>query len=103
VFEFIDDQLAVALRGWHVNGRMLGHGDPIRVRAGEHVLFHIVNGSATEIRSLALPGHMFEVIALDGKSVPTSAQAPVLWLGTAERVSAVAESSWRMGRALPCG
>jgi len=24
---------------------------------GERVLFHILNGSATEIRSLALPGH----------------------------------------------
>jgi hypothetical protein len=35
---------------------MLGHGDPIRVKAGERVLFHIVNGSATEIRSLTLPG-----------------------------------------------
>jgi hypothetical protein len=31
-----------------INGRMLGHGDPIRVKAGERVLFHIVNGSATE-------------------------------------------------------
>ena len=39
-----------------INGRMLGHGDPIRVKAGERVLFHVVNGSATEIRSLALPG-----------------------------------------------
>ena len=49
-----------------INGRMLAHGDPIRVKAGERVLFHIVNGSATETRSLALPGHSFEVIALDG-------------------------------------
>ena len=84
-----------------INGRMLGHGDPIRVKAGERVLFHIVNGSATEIRSLALPGHSFEVIALDGNSVPTSTQVPVLWLGTAERISAVVEMNhpgvWVMG------
>lgn len=53
-----------------VNGRMLGHGDPIRVKTGERVLFHIVNGSATEIRSLTLPGHSFEVIALDGNPIP---------------------------------
>lgn len=84
-----------------INGRMLGHGDPIRVKAGERVLFHIVNGSATEIRSLALPGHSFEVIALDGNPVPTPTQVPVLWLGTAERISAVVEMNhpgvWVMG------
>ncbi len=39
-----------------INGRMLGHGEPIRVKQGERVLFHILNGSATEIRSLALAG-----------------------------------------------
>ena len=43
-----------------INGRMLGHGEPIRVKQGERVLFHILNGSATEIRSLALPGHSFQ-------------------------------------------
>jgi FtsP/CotA-like multicopper oxidase with cupredoxin domain len=84
-----------------INGRMLGHGDPIRVKSGERVLFHIVNGSATEIRSLALPGHMFEVIALDGNLVPTPTKVPVLWLGTAERISAIVEMNrpgvWVMG------
>jgi hypothetical protein len=40
-----------------INGHMLGHGEPIRVKQRERVLFHILNGSATEIRSLALPGH----------------------------------------------
>src|SRR5208283_645674 len=49
-----------------INGRMLGHGEPVRVKQGERVLFHILNGSATEIRSLALPGHTFQVVALDG-------------------------------------
>ncbi|HVA63560.1 MAG TPA: hypothetical protein VNF74_07530 [Terriglobales bacterium] len=49
-----------------INGKVLGAGEPVRVKAGERVLFHIVNGSATEIRSLALPGHEFEVVALDG-------------------------------------
>ena len=56
-----------------INGRMLGHGEPIRVKSGERVLFHILNGSATEIRSLALPGHSFQVVALDGNPVPTPA------------------------------
>jgi FtsP/CotA-like multicopper oxidase with cupredoxin domain len=84
-----------------INGRMLGHGEPIRVKRGEHVLFHVLNGSATEIRSLALPGHSFRVVALDGNPVPRPATVPVLWLGTAERISAVVEMNhpgvWIMG------
>jgi FtsP/CotA-like multicopper oxidase with cupredoxin domain len=84
-----------------INGRMLGHGEPIRVKEAERVLFHIVNGSATEIRSLALPGHSFQVLALDGNPVPNSARVPVLWLGTAERISAMVEMNhpgvWIMG------
>jgi FtsP/CotA-like multicopper oxidase with cupredoxin domain len=74
-----------------INGRMLGHGEPIRVKQGERLLFHILNGSATEIRSLALPGHSFRVIALDGNAVPNPVSVPVLWIGTAERISAVVE------------
>ncbi len=80
---------------------MLGHGEPIRVKQGERVLFHVLNGSATEIRSLALPGHTFHVLALDGNSVPHPARVPVLWLGTAERISAMVEMNhpgiWIMG------
>ena len=49
-----------------INGHMRGHGLPIRVTYGERVLFHVLNASATEIRSLALPGHTFRVVALDG-------------------------------------
>ncbi len=84
-----------------INGRMLGHGEPIRVKSGERVLFHILNGSATEIRSLALPGHSFQVVALDGNPVPAPATVPVVWLGTAERVSAIVKMDhpgvWIMG------
>ena len=54
-----------------INGRMLGHGEPVRVKQGERVLFHILNGSATEIRSLALPGHTFNIVAMDGNPLPT--------------------------------
>jgi len=75
----------VGYRHFTINGKMLGHGEPIRVKQGERVLFHVLNGSATEIRSLALPGHTFRVVALDGNPVPTEARVPVLWLGTAER------------------
>ena len=81
--------LEVGYDAFSINGRMLGHGDPIRVKPNERVLFHIVNGSATEIRSLALPGHTFHVVALDGNPVPTLVETSVLWLGTGERISAV--------------
>jgi FtsP/CotA-like multicopper oxidase with cupredoxin domain len=71
------------------------------MKAGERVLFHLLNASATEIRSLALPGHLFRIVALDGNPVPTQADVPVLWLGTAERVSALVEMRhpgvWVMG------
>jgi FtsP/CotA-like multicopper oxidase with cupredoxin domain len=79
----------VGYRSFTINGRMLGHGEPIRVKQGERVLFHILNGSATEIRSLALPGHSFQVLALDGNPVPNPTSVPVLWIGTAERISAL--------------
>src|SRR3984957_5597519 len=88
-------------RYFTINGRMLGHGEPVRVKQGQRVLFHVLNGSATEIRSLALPGHTFKVVALDGNPVPNPAEVPVLWLGTAERVSAIVEMNhpglWIMG------
>jgi FtsP/CotA-like multicopper oxidase with cupredoxin domain len=74
-----------------INGRMLGNGEPIRVKTGERVLFHVLNASASEIRSLALPGHVFKVVALDGNPLPTPVDVPVLWIGTAERVSALVE------------
>ncbi|BBZ69441.1 multicopper oxidase family protein [Mycobacterium paraseoulense] len=79
----------VSYGAFAVNGRMLGHGDPIRVRTGQRVLLHVLNGSATETRSLALPGHTFTVVALDGNPVPNPAPVPVLWLGAAERISAL--------------
>jgi FtsP/CotA-like multicopper oxidase with cupredoxin domain len=91
----------VGYSAFSINGRKLGHGEPIKVKAGQRVLFHILNGSATEIRSLALPGHSFRVIALDGNPVPRPAEVPVLWIGTAERVSALVEMNhpgvWVLG------
>ncbi|MEV7363532.1 multicopper oxidase family protein [Streptomyces sp. NPDC004166] len=91
----------VGYRAFSVNGRKLGHGEPIKVKAGQRVVFHVLNASATEIRSLALPGHTFKVIALDGNPVPRQVKVPVLWFGTAERVSAVVEMNhpgvWVLG------
>ncbi|MFZ0500489.1 MAG: multicopper oxidase domain-containing protein [Steroidobacteraceae bacterium] len=91
----------VGYRTFTINGRQLGFGEPVRVKRGERILFHILNGSATEIRSLALPGHRFKIIALDGNPVPHPTAVPVLWLGTAERVSALVEMNhpgvWVLG------
>jgi FtsP/CotA-like multicopper oxidase with cupredoxin domain len=91
----------VGYRLFTINGKMLGHGEPIRVKQGQRLLLHVLNASATEIRSLALPGHSFKVVALDGNPVPTPATVPVLWLGTAERVSAIVEMNhpgvWVLG------
>jgi FtsP/CotA-like multicopper oxidase with cupredoxin domain len=91
----------VGYKHFTINGRMLGHGEPIRVKTGERLLLHVLNGSATEIRSLALPGHSFQVVALDGNPVPTPASTPVLWIGTAERISAIVEMNhpgvWVLG------
>lgn len=84
-----------------INGKMLGHGEPLRVKKGQRVLLHVLNGSAGEIRSLALPGHTFKVVALDGNPVPHPTAVPVLYIGTAERVSAIVEMNhpgvWIMG------
>ena len=91
----------VGYNAFTINGRKLGHGEPIKVKQGERVMFHVLNGSATEIRSLVLPGHAFRVVALDGNQVPNPAIVPFLWLGTAERVSAIVEMNhpgvWVMG------
>ncbi|HLZ04299.1 MAG TPA: multicopper oxidase domain-containing protein [Bradyrhizobium sp.] len=103
-----DDEANEKTKGYEVgydlfsiNGKMLGQGDPIRVKRGERVLFHVLNASAGEIRSLALPGHTFRVVALDGNPVPAPHDVPLLWLGTAERISAIVEMNhpgvWVMG------
>jgi FtsP/CotA-like multicopper oxidase with cupredoxin domain len=51
--------------------------------------------------AMEMPGHVFRIIALDGNPVPTQAVVPVLWLGTAERISAIVEMNrpgvWVMG------
>ncbi|HEY2049167.1 MAG TPA: multicopper oxidase domain-containing protein [Caulobacteraceae bacterium] len=91
----------VGYKHFTINGRKLGYGEPIRVKQGERVLVHVLNGSATEIRSLALPGHSFEVVAMDGNPLPQPVAAPVLWIGTAERISAIVEMNqpgvWILG------
>jgi FtsP/CotA-like multicopper oxidase with cupredoxin domain len=71
-----------------INDKALGAGEPIRVRQGERVLFHLLNASAIENRHISLPGHKFNVIALDGNPVPVPAAVEVLMLGPGERIDA---------------
>lgn len=74
-----------------INGRMLGHGEPLRVKAGQRLLVHLLNASATEPHWIAFAGHPFRVIALDGNLVPTPQSVPMLRLSPAERISAIVE------------
>ena len=80
--------LEVTTQLFSINDKALGAGEPLRVRTGMRVLFHLLNASAVENRTLALPGHEFQVLALDGNAVPVSRPASVLTLGPGERIDA---------------
>jgi FtsP/CotA-like multicopper oxidase with cupredoxin domain len=81
----------VGYQRFTINGKCLGHGEPLRVKHGQRVLFHVLNASATENIKLALAGHRFQVVGLDGNPVPHAQFVSVLELGTAERIDAVVE------------
>jgi FtsP/CotA-like multicopper oxidase with cupredoxin domain len=80
--------LEVTSQLFSVNDKALGAGEPIRVRAGQRVLVHLLNASAIENRTIALPGHQFHVFAMDGNSVPSPKSVDVLTLGPGERIDA---------------
>src|ERR1035437_4255722 len=99
-----------ANNGWEMdyefgsfNDKALGAGDPLRVKQGQRVLFHFLNASPTENLRLALPGHKFHVIAMDGNPVPTPASVDVLEIAVGERIDAVVEMNqpgvWVLGSA----
>jgi FtsP/CotA-like multicopper oxidase with cupredoxin domain len=86
---------------YSVNDRALRTGEPIRVRPGSRVLMHMLNASAVENRTIALPAHEFHVLALDGNPVPTPQPVKVITLGPGERVDAYVEMNhpgvWILG------
>jgi FtsP/CotA-like multicopper oxidase with cupredoxin domain len=86
-----DNGLEAMYRSATLGDRMLGHGEPIRVRQGERVLFRILNASGNMGISLALSGHRFTVIALDGNPVLTPTTVDVLKLDVAERADVIVE------------
>ncbi len=84
-----------------INGKVLGFGEPLRAKQGQHMLLHILNSSPTELHWLSLAGHQFRVIALDGNPVPQPKMVAMLRLAPAERVCAVVEMNnpgvWVLG------
>ena len=84
-----------------VNGKMLGFGEPVQVKQGERVMLHVLNSSPTEVHWVALAGHRFQVLALDGNVVPQPRTVEMLRLAPAERVSAIVEMNapgvWVLG------
>jgi FtsP/CotA-like multicopper oxidase with cupredoxin domain len=84
-----------------INDRMLGHADPIRVNAGQRVLFRVLNASATLTHWLALSGHDLTVMAMDGNPVPTVSTIKAVRLAPAERVDFLVEMNqpgvWVLG------
>jgi FtsP/CotA-like multicopper oxidase with cupredoxin domain len=84
-----------------INGRIMGAGEPLRVRQGQHVLLHVLNSSPTEVHWIALAGHGLRVVALDGNPVPSPQVVPMLRLAPAERVCAMVEMNnpgvWILG------
>jgi FtsP/CotA-like multicopper oxidase with cupredoxin domain len=86
-----DNGLEVMYGSASFNDKMLGHGEPVRVREGQRVLFRLLNASPTENITLALPGHRLTVIALDGNPVPSPQRVDTLFLAPAERADVIVE------------
>ena len=93
--------LEVSAPLYSINDKMLGAGEPLRVRTGERVLMHFLNASASQIHRLGLFGHHFQVIALDGNPVPTPQPVDVIEIAPGERVDAIVEMNlpgvWILG------
>lgn len=69
-----------------INGRMLGASEPVRVKEGDRVLFHILNASATMMHWLACSGHQMQIKSMDGNDVPIKKSVEAVRLAPAERI-----------------
>jgi FtsP/CotA-like multicopper oxidase with cupredoxin domain len=72
-----------------INGKIMGSGEPLRVKQGQRVLLHVLNSSPTEVHWISFAGHELRVIALDGNPAPSTQAVPMLRLAPAERVCAL--------------
>jgi FtsP/CotA-like multicopper oxidase with cupredoxin domain len=86
--------LEVSAPLYSINDKMLGAGDPLRVRPGERVLIHLLNASASQIHRIGLFGHHFHVVALDGNPVPEPQSVDVIEIAPGERVDAIVEMNF---------
>ena len=86
---------------YSINDKMLGAGEPLRVQAGQRILMHLLNASASQIHRIGLFGHHFRVIALDGNPVPMPQTVDVIEIAPGERVDAIMEMNlpgvWILG------
>lgn len=93
--------LEIGSRLYSINDKALGAGEPLRVKQGQRVLMRLLNASASQIFTIALPGHKFQITALDGNPVPTQASVDFVTLGPAERADAIVEMNhpgiWILG------
>ena len=96
-----DGPLDIQYKVGSINGKVLGSGEPIRVQRSQRVLFRILNASATEQHQVALPGHRFHVIALDGNPVSQGTPLATIDVAPGERVDAIVEMNnpgvWILG------
>ncbi len=84
-----EGNLEVTYPIYSINRHALSSGDPVRVKEGQKVLFRILNANATDQHRIALPGHKFKVVSLDGNAVPVPREVEAIEIGPAERVDAV--------------
>lgn len=95
----VDNEVEYKL--FSINGKMLGAGEPVRVRAGQRALFRILNASATMTHRLALTGHNMQVIAMDGNAVARPSKVRTIVLGPGERIDAIVDMNnpgvWILG------
>ncbi|HEY2534712.1 MAG TPA: multicopper oxidase domain-containing protein [Xanthobacteraceae bacterium] len=86
---------------YSINDKMLGAWEPLRVQSGQRVLMHLLNASASQIHRVALSGHSFRVIALDGNPVPKPQTVDVIEIAPGERVDAMVDMNrpgvWILG------
>lgn len=96
-----DEGVEVAYKRFSINDRSLGFGEPIRVKPGQRIILRILNASATMQRRIALAGHDFQVIAMDGNLLRAPKKVGVLELAPAERIDAIVEMNhpgvWILG------
>lgn len=75
----------VGYSGVTINGRLPG---ALRANPGDRVLLQVLNACATATYHVELPGHVFEVTALDGHPLASPLRVGRLQVSPGERVSA---------------